>query len=48
MKIEYYAETDSLYIKLSSRPSVDRRVVSEGIVRTHPKTLFEVIRAQSI
>lgn len=32
MKINYYAETDSLYIDLSSRPSVDSREVSEGIV----------------
>ncbi len=32
MKIEYYPETDSLYIDLSSRPSVDSREVSEGIV----------------
>jgi uncharacterized protein YuzE len=32
MKINYYAETDSLYIDLSSKPSVDSREVSEGIV----------------
>jgi len=32
MKIEYYPETDSLYIDLLSRPSVDSRVVSEGAV----------------
>ena len=32
MKIESYPETDSLYIDLSSRPSVDSREVSEGIV----------------
>ena len=32
MRINYYAETDSLYIDLSSRPSVDSREVSEGIV----------------
>ena len=32
MKIEYYPETDSLYLDLSSRPSVDSREVSEGIV----------------
>jgi uncharacterized protein YuzE len=32
MKIEYYPETDSLYIDLSSRPSLDSREVSEGIV----------------
>jgi uncharacterized protein YuzE len=32
MRITYYAETDSLYIDLSSKPSVDSREVSEGIV----------------
>ena len=32
MKIKYYTETDSLYIDLSSKPSVDSREVSEGIV----------------
>ncbi len=32
MRINYYAETDSLYIDLSSKPSVDSREVSDGIV----------------
>lgn len=32
MKINYYPETDSLYIDLSSRPSVDSKEVSTGIV----------------
>ena len=32
MRINYYPETDSLYIDLSSKPSVDSREVSEGIV----------------
>ena len=32
MRINYYAETDSLYIDLSSKPSVESREVSEGIV----------------
>lgn len=32
MKINYYPETDSLYIDLSSKPSVNSREVSEGIV----------------
>ena len=32
MRINYYAETDSLYIDLSSKPSVDSREMSEGIV----------------
>ncbi len=32
MKLNYYAETDSLYIELAERPSTDSREVSEGIV----------------
>jgi uncharacterized protein YuzE len=32
MRINYYAETDSLYIDLSSKPSADSREVAEGIV----------------
>jgi uncharacterized protein YuzE len=32
MRISYHAETDSLYIDLSSKPSVDSREVSHGIV----------------
>ncbi|MGA9996979.1 MAG: DUF2283 domain-containing protein [Pyrinomonadaceae bacterium] len=32
MRINYYAETDSLYIDLSSKPSVDSREVSDGVV----------------
>jgi len=32
MKVNYYPETDSLYIDLSSKPSVDSRQVSEGVV----------------
>lgn len=32
MKINYYPETDSLYIDLSHRTSVDSREISEGIV----------------
>lgn len=32
MRINYYPDTDSLYIDLSSKPSVDSREVSEGIV----------------
>ena len=32
MRINYYPETDSLYIDLSSRPSADSREVSDGIV----------------
>jgi uncharacterized protein YuzE len=32
MRINYYPETDSLYIDLSSKPSVDSREVSDGVV----------------
>ena len=32
MKLNYYRETDSLYIDLSSKPSADSREISEGIV----------------
>jgi uncharacterized protein YuzE len=32
MKIKYYPETDSLYIDLSSKPSVDSVEVSQGVV----------------
>ncbi len=32
MRINYYPETDSLYIDLSAKPSVDSREVSEGVV----------------
>jgi len=32
MKLNYYADTDSLYIDLSERTSVESREVSEGVV----------------
>ena len=32
MKLNYYKDTDSIYIDLSSRPSTDSREISEGIV----------------
>lgn len=32
MRINYYKETDSLYIDLSSKTSTDSREVSEGVV----------------
>jgi uncharacterized protein YuzE len=32
MKMNYYKETDSLYIDLSSKPSVESREVSQGVV----------------
>ena len=32
MKLNYYPETDSLYIDLSEKTSVESREVSEGVV----------------
>ena len=32
MKLNYYADTDSLYIDLSEQPSVESRQISEGVV----------------
>lgn len=32
MKLNYYADTDSLYIDLADRPSVESREVSIGVV----------------
>ena len=32
MKINYYPDTDSLYIDLSSKPSAESREVSDGVV----------------
>ena len=32
MKLHYYPETDSLYIDLNARPSVDSREVADGFV----------------
>ncbi len=32
MKLNYYPDTDSLYIDLSERTSVESREVSEGVV----------------
>ena len=32
MKLNYYPETDSLYIDFSSKPSTESREISEGIV----------------
>lgn len=31
MKLNYYPETDSLYIDLSSKPSVETREISRGV-----------------
>jgi uncharacterized protein YuzE len=32
MKLNYFPDTDSLYIDLSEKPSVESREVSEGVV----------------
>jgi uncharacterized protein YuzE len=32
MKIEYFPDTDSLYIDLADRPSADSREIGDGIV----------------
>lgn len=32
MKLNYYADTDSLYIDLSERPSAESREISEGVI----------------
>jgi uncharacterized protein YuzE len=32
VKVNYYPETDSLYIDLSELPSVESREISEGVV----------------
>lgn len=32
MKLNYFPDTDSLYIELADQPSVESREVSEGIV----------------
>ncbi|MEW6756050.1 MAG: DUF2283 domain-containing protein [Candidatus Latescibacterota bacterium] len=32
MKLNYHADTDSLYIDLTEQPSVESREVSEGVV----------------
>jgi uncharacterized protein YuzE len=32
MKLNYYPETDSLYIDLSERTSIESREISEGVV----------------
>lgn len=32
MKLNYYPETDSLYIDMSEKTSVDSKVISDGVV----------------
>ena len=38
MKLNYYADTDSLYIDLSERVSVESREISEGVVLDYDAT----------
>ena len=38
MKINYYPETDSLYIDLSHKTSVESREVSKGVVLDYDET----------
>lgn len=38
MKLNYYAETDSLYIDLSEQPSAESREISEGVVLDYDAT----------
>lgn len=38
MKLNYYPDTDSLYIELSSKPSVDSQEISEGVVLDYDAT----------
>jgi uncharacterized protein YuzE len=38
MKINYYPETDSLYIHLSDKPSVDSQEISEGVVADYDES----------
>lgn len=32
MRLQYFADTDSLYIDLSEQPSVESREISDGVV----------------
>jgi len=38
MKLNYYPDTDSLYIDLSEKPSTDSREISEGVVLDYDAT----------
>ncbi len=37
MKLNYYPETDSLYIDMSEKPSVESKVISDGVVLDYDK-----------
>jgi uncharacterized protein YuzE len=38
MRVNYYKDTDSLYIDLSEHPSVESREISEGVVLDYDAT----------
>lgn len=38
MKLNYYSDTDSLYIELNPNPSADSREVADGLVVDFDKT----------
>jgi uncharacterized protein YuzE len=37
MKLNYYPDTDSLYIDMSEKPSVESKVISDGVVLDYGK-----------
>ena len=37
MKMNYYPDTDSLYIDMSEKPSVESKVISDGVVLDYGK-----------
>ena len=37
MKLNYYPDTDSLYIDMSEKPSVESKVISDGVVLDYDK-----------
>ena len=42
MKLNYYPDTDSLYIDLSHRTSVESREISEGVVLDYDESGYVV------
>jgi uncharacterized protein YuzE len=42
MKVNYYPDTDSLYIDLSHRTSVESREISEGVVLDYDESGYVV------
>ena len=37
MKMNYYPDTDSLYIDMADKPSVESKVISDGVVLDYDK-----------